>query len=64
MQARPLPQLDTHGARHALQVGGQPFSMLGAQVDSITLTPQEMAKALPGFWQHHAVRLNFRFRGS
>ena len=60
----PLPRIVTKDGRHALMVDGEPFLMLGAQVDRITLLPQEMAKALPGFRQHHAVRFKFRFRGS
>jgi hypothetical protein len=58
-QALPLPELTTRGARHSLLVDGQPFLMLGAQVDNITFTPQEMGKVLPGFRQHHANTVEF-----
>lgn len=46
-EPHPLPRIDTRDGRHALIVDGEPYLMLGAQMNNSSAWPAAMAKVWP-----------------
>ena len=68
-QGKPIPQIVKQGAKYTFLVDGEPFLMLGGQVDnfnswwpsyhSLDPLPDEIAKVLPGFKSYSANTIEF-----
>jgi hypothetical protein len=58
-QTKPLPQLVKKDGRYSLLVDGQPFIILGGQVNNPTAFPDRMQRAWPKFKALHANTIEF-----